>query len=189
MVLPNLAQAQVEQGWLQTKRNEYCAAIFVDRLYKGLSSDAQGMLSCVAVYNLPVTLEGLAAVVDLPEAVGPRTAKQWQVAALMSVDRTGGRDLWSVYGMLRGWLLSSQRLGQSARRAAHKAAGNFLVRLNARDRESDLEYPLLLACWRPELNISPPTTLTMRATSPPNLANITAAKVFMQKWRCCTLTC
>ena len=80
------------------------------------------MLSQVAVYGLPVTLEGLATVAGTPETAVRQAAEQWRAAALVHMDRSGGRDLWSVYGMLRSWLLAPERLALPAQQAARVAA-------------------------------------------------------------------
>ena len=84
------------------------------------------MLTRAAVYGLPVTLEGLAAVAGASEAVVRQAAEQWRAAALVHVDRSRGRDLWLVYGMLRSWLLAPERLEREALRVAQQAAGDFL---------------------------------------------------------------
>src|SRR5207249_3317388 len=46
--------------------------------------------------------------------------------------------LWSVYGLLRTWLLAPERLDAEERRRAHQAAGDFLRDLDAQDREGEL---------------------------------------------------
>jgi len=47
-------------------------------------------------------------------------------------------ELWTVYGLLRGWLLAPERLPAEERRAAHQAAGDYLERVNKEDREGEL---------------------------------------------------
>jgi tetratricopeptide (TPR) repeat protein len=138
VALPSEAQEQAEPGRLQAARDAYCEAIFTGLLYGRLPPEGQSMLSRAAVYGLPVTLEGLAAVAGAPEAVVRQAADQWRAAALVHVDRSGGRDLWLVYGMLRGWLLAPERIGQAALQAAQVAAGDFLTELNRQDREGEL---------------------------------------------------
>src|SRR5262249_27111470 len=97
---------------------------------------SQHMLSQSAVYGLAVTLEGLAPVARTPVAALRAAAEQWRALALVQLDMSAGRELWSVYGMLRGWLLV--RLGAEEQQAAHLAAGDFLVELNDKDREGEL---------------------------------------------------
>jgi CHAT domain/AAA ATPase domain len=136
VALPSEAEEQAEPGRLQAARDAYCETIFTERLYGRLPPETQRMLSQAAVYGLPVTLEGLAAVAGTPVAAVREAAEQWRALALVHGDASGGRDLWSVYGMLRGWLLA--RLSAEERRAAHVAAGDFLVELNRQDREGEL---------------------------------------------------
>jgi tetratricopeptide (TPR) repeat protein len=136
VALPSAAEEQAEPGRLQTARDAYCETIFTGRLYGRLPAEAQRMLSQAAVYGLAVTLEGLAAVAGTPVAALREAAEQWRALALVHVDPGGGRELWSVYGMLRGWLLA--RLDGDGQRAAHVAAGDFLVEQNQQDREGEL---------------------------------------------------
>ena len=139
MALPSEAEEAASPGRLQAARDAYCATIFTGRLYGRLAPEARGMLSRAAVYGIPVTLEGLAAVAGGPGAAVREAAEQWRIFALAHRDVGHGyHDLWSVYGMLRGWLLAPERLNAEERRAAHVAAGDFLVELNRQDREGEL---------------------------------------------------
>ena len=52
-----------------------------------------------------------------------------------ATDKASG-ELWVIYGLLRGWLLS--KLGEDERRVAHKAAGDFLSGIEGQDREDEL---------------------------------------------------
>jgi hypothetical protein len=136
VALPSEAEEHAEPGRLQAARDAYCETIFTERLYGRLPTEAQRTLSQAAVYGLAVTLEGLAAVAGTPVAALREAAELWRALALVHVDASGGRDLWSVYGMLRGWLLA--RLDGEGQQAAHVAAGDFLVELNRQDREGEL---------------------------------------------------
>ena len=121
VALPSAAEEQAEPGRLQAARDAYCETIFTERLYGRLQPEAQRMLSQAAVYGLAVTLEGLAAVAGRPVEAVREAAELWRVLALVQVDASGGRDLWSVYGMCRGLALA--RLGKSGGR--NVAAGDF----------------------------------------------------------------
>ena len=118
---------------LQAVRDRYCETIFTERLYGRLSEAEQRMLAQVAVFGLPMTLEGLAAVTNTGEATVRSATGHWRALALAHGD-SGER--WSAYGMLRAWLLA--KLDEPARKAAHHAAGAFLVELNKQDREGEL---------------------------------------------------
>jgi tetratricopeptide (TPR) repeat protein len=52
--------------------------------------------------------------------------------------RGGGEGLWQVYRLLRGWLLAPERLDPAERRAAHRAAGDFLRDLVQQKRQGEL---------------------------------------------------
>ena len=63
----------------------------------------------------------LAAVTGMPAGAVRAAAEQWRGLSLAHVDGSGGRELWSVYGLLRSWLLAPERLSAEAVRAAHSA--------------------------------------------------------------------
>jgi tetratricopeptide (TPR) repeat protein len=134
----NLPQ-QTKPGELQRLRDEYCQAIFTARLYGYLSAEAQRALSRAAVYGVPVNLEGLAAASGESEDRLGSFTRQWQDYALAYPEREkAGDELWTVYGLLRGWLLAPERLSEDERRVAHKAAGNFLRELEKQASENEL---------------------------------------------------
>jgi len=126
-----------EPGELQKLRDKYFAVIFTERLYGYLSSESQKALCRSAVYGVPVTLEGLAAVAWEPLDRLQAFARSWQDRAFAYQETGKSKEpLWIVYGLLRGWLLA--RLSPEERTDAHKAAGDFLVEMNRQDRESEL---------------------------------------------------
>jgi tetratricopeptide (TPR) repeat protein len=96
------------------------------------------MLSRVAVYQVPVSLAGVAAVAGISETAARVEAERWRRLALVHVDGSAGTDLWLVYGLLRSWLLAPGRLPAEERQAAHRAAGDFLFALGQQDREIEL---------------------------------------------------
>ena len=131
--------AGAEESVLQRERDRYCEDIFTARLYGYLSAESQRALSRAAVYGVAVNPEGLAAVTgaSLDEVRG--FIREWQNYALAYPDTERGTgDLWSVYGLLRGWLLSPPRLSVEERREAHRAAGNFLSKVEEQEREGEL---------------------------------------------------
>ena len=136
--MPDAAAEAASPGALQAARDAYCETIFTERLYGRLSAAAQRMLSQAMVFGLAVTVDGLAAVAGVAAPAVREAAAQWRASALAHMNTGSGRDLWSVYGMLRGWLLAPERLSAEDRRAAHLAAGGFLVELNRQDREGEL---------------------------------------------------
>ena len=133
--LPEKAEASV----LADARDKYCEDIVTARLYGYLSPESRQGLSRAAVYNVAVNLEGLAAVTGEPVEKLQRFTRQWQDYALAYPERERAPgELWTVYGLLRGWLLVPERLSPDDRPAAHGAAGDFLRDLEAQDREGEL---------------------------------------------------
>ncbi|MFA6373927.1 MAG: CHAT domain-containing protein, partial [Methanothrix sp.] len=126
-----------EPGELQKLRDKYFADIFTERLYGYLSPESQQALCRSAVYSVPVTLEGLAAVAGEPLDKVQAFARSWQDRAFAYQETGKSKEtLWIVYGLLRGWLLA--RLSPDEQKVAHKAAGDFLVEMKQQDREREL---------------------------------------------------
>jgi tetratricopeptide (TPR) repeat protein len=132
------AQSEMAPGLLEKKRDDCCAKIFTNRLYGRLDGASQKMLSRAAVYQVPVSLAGISAAAGIPDVAARTEVERWRRLALVHADDSTGRDLWSVYGLLRSWLLGPERLAVEERRAAHRAAGDFLMTLNQQDREAEL---------------------------------------------------
>jgi tetratricopeptide (TPR) repeat protein len=126
-----------ERGELEKLRDKYFADIFTERLYGYLSPESQKALCLSAVYSVPVTLEGLAAVAGEPLGRVQALARSWQDRAF-AYQETGksNEPLWIVYGLLRGWLLA--KLSPNEKKDAHKAAGNFLVEMDALNQGDEL---------------------------------------------------
>jgi tetratricopeptide (TPR) repeat protein/CHAT domain-containing protein len=129
--------ANATAGVLQRERDEYCETIFTARLYGYLSAESQAALSRAAVYSVAVNVEGLAAVTGVSIDGVRGFLREWQNYALAYPDtERGADDLWSVYGLLRGWLLS--RLSDEERRTTHRTAGDFLYDMVKQNRASEL---------------------------------------------------
>jgi tetratricopeptide (TPR) repeat protein len=119
---------------LQHARDRYCEDIFTSRLYGYLKFDSQKALCRVAVYTIPVNLAGMKALTGEPEEKLRSFTREWQDFALAYPEH----ELWTVYGLLRNWLLAPERLSHDDRKAAHKAAGDFLSEMVDKDRTSEL---------------------------------------------------
>jgi tetratricopeptide (TPR) repeat protein len=129
--------AGTETGELQKLRDKYFADIFTERLYGYLSPESQKALCRAAVYGVPVTLEGLAAVAGEPLNSVSAFARSWQDRAFAYLENEKSKEpLWIVYGLLRGWLLA--KLSLDGQKDAHKAAGDFLYRLLKQGTEASL---------------------------------------------------
>ena len=122
-------------GELQEIRDKYFDDIFTERLYGYLSPESQIALSRSAVYGVPVTMEGLAAAAGGTMEGVEAFAQEWKDGAL-AYEETG-KALWSVYGLLRSWLL--EKLSSGERKKAHKAAGDFLYGLLQQRTETSLD--------------------------------------------------
>jgi len=118
---------ETDAGRLQEARDCYCERIVAGRLYDALGLRARRALSRVAVIGLPVTLNGLAFVSGMGADEMIAIAREWQDYALAYREGDGADgERWALYGVLRGWLLAPDRLPEDERRAAHRAAGEYL---------------------------------------------------------------
>jgi tetratricopeptide (TPR) repeat protein len=126
-------------GSLQERRDRYCEQIFAGRLYSYLSLESRQALSRAAVYGVPVDIDGLRAVSgqEIDRLVG--MTREWQEYALVYAKGPQGTvsELWTVYGVLRGWLLAEKRINLQHRKEAHRAAGDFLAKVESDDREKE----------------------------------------------------
>jgi tetratricopeptide (TPR) repeat protein len=129
---------------LQQARDRYCEDIFTSRLYGYLNFESQKALCRVAVYTIPVNLAGMRAVTGEPEEKLRSFTREWQDFALAFPEHEyEASELWTVYGLLRKWLLAPERLSPDDRKAAHKAAGDFLSEMVENDPTSELgKHPL-----------------------------------------------
>jgi tetratricopeptide (TPR) repeat protein len=111
---------------LRAARDAYLEDIFASPLYHALPEASRTALSRAAVYSVPMTLEGYAAAADVDVETMHRCARQWQNRAFAYPESNEETDVqrWSIYGLLRDWLL--QHLSADERRAAHEAAGAWL---------------------------------------------------------------
>jgi tetratricopeptide (TPR) repeat protein len=126
-----------EDTVLRAARDRYCEEIFTARLFGYLDADSQHALKCAAVYNIPVNAEALATAAGFSVEQIQSLIPAWLNYAL-AVPESDQGELLSVYGLLRGWLLANERFDPAARHVAHQNAGDFLLELDRRDREGEL---------------------------------------------------
>lgn len=140
-----LRDATVEQRY---RAGELPHALLV-RLHPALGAtprflgQIRSVLASLPADELTGELDRIALPSATEEAAAPvvrEAVAQWRALALALAhgDASGGQDLWSVYGMLRHWLLAPGRLSAEERRTSHLAAGEFLVELDRQDREGEL---------------------------------------------------
>ena len=142
VMLPDATEPSV----LREARDRYCEDIFTAQLYGNLSPNSQRALSRVAVYGVPVNLDGLAAAAGEPVERLRAFTREWQDCALAYPERERvAKELWTTYGLLRTWLLAPERLALEERPAAHRAAGDFLRELAQQERQGQLGLHLV-AC-------------------------------------------
>ena len=131
--------AEAEPTVLAEMRDRYCEQIFAPRLYSHLPTESQRALSRAAVYDVSVNLEALAAVTGEATDKLRQLTREWQAYALASPEhKPEAGELWTVYGLLRGWLLTPERLSLDERRATHRAAGDSLRDFEQQNREGEL---------------------------------------------------
>ena len=124
----------VSAGELQKIRDQYFQDIITERLYSYLSPESQKALCRAAVFAVPVNLDGFSAVSGVPqESISP-LAGEWADRAFAY--RNPERPTWTVYGLLRPWLLS--KLSAEERKKAHRAAGDFLMEMEEKKRLSEM---------------------------------------------------
>jgi len=128
--LPDSASA----GELQKIRDQYFQDIISERLYSYLSPESQEALSRAAVFSVPVTLEGFSAVSGVPQENISAFAGEWANRAFAYRDVE--KPIWTVYGLLRPWLLS--KITAEERKMAHKAAGDFLMEMEKKGRLNEI---------------------------------------------------
>jgi hypothetical protein len=111
-------------GRVWEEHRRYCSdAVDAGRLYGSLEWPWQAALSRAAVYRVAVTLEGLSAVTGMGPEEMASCAAAWQRHGLAHPSQAArpavsagtqpaaaAGQLWSVYGVLRAWLVSEPRL-------------------------------------------------------------------------------
>ena len=129
--LPDSASA----GQLEKIRDKYFQDIIAEDLYSYLSTaESQKALCCTAVFSVPVILEGFSVVSSVPQESISNLAGEWADRAFAY--RNPERPIWTVYGLLRPWLLS--KLTAEERKKAHRAAGDFLMKIVQEDRLAEI---------------------------------------------------
>jgi len=126
----------IEKGELQKKQDKYCEDIFISRLYSYLTPESQRALSRAAVYDVAVNTEGLEAVTGKPTEELKGLVREWQdhAFAYPKTERATV-ELWTVYGLLRSWLLA--QLDFEDCKATHERAGDFLNEVLLKNRGGD----------------------------------------------------
>jgi len=127
-----------EPGKLQELRNEYFEKIITTRLYNDMQPQERKALSRFAVYGISVNLDALVSVCAESREALSRFIASWQERAFVYLDagRTGSGQLWTIYGLMRGWLM--EQLTSEEKKHAHMDAGDFLWDLNQKDKGRSL---------------------------------------------------
>jgi tetratricopeptide (TPR) repeat protein len=128
--------AGAQPGELQKVRDKYFGEIFTERLYGYLTPESQRALCRVAVYGIPVTLQGLDAAAEVSPDKVQAFARSWQDRAFIYHETKKSVTPWFIYGLLRNWLLV--KLSRVERKNAHKLAGDFLYGLLEQGKEMSL---------------------------------------------------
>jgi tetratricopeptide (TPR) repeat protein len=126
-----------DENVLREARDKYLEDLFASRLYQSLPESSRYALSRAAVYTIPMTVEGYAAAADVEESTMEAYVRQWQDRAFVYPESNEETKVqrWSVYRLLRRWLL--RKTDKNGRRAAHEAAGDFLLDVYEEEREDE----------------------------------------------------
>ena len=120
-------------------QQEYFADIFLPQLYDGLSPALGLALSRLAVCDVALPADGIAAICDLAPADLPAARDAWVRLGLLQVfDDQDGPDLYGTYPLQEAFLTDEARLPAVARIATHRAVATYLRQISEQDRESDL---------------------------------------------------
>ncbi len=126
-------------GRVREQLDRYCEQIFASRLFSYLGEESKRALSRSAIYSVAVNLEGLSAVTGQDVSRLADLTREWREYALAYPEaQTRSRELWTVYGVLRGWLLADQRIATQERKSAAKAGADYLFKVEREDREGEL---------------------------------------------------
>jgi tetratricopeptide (TPR) repeat protein len=122
--------SDLDPSVLQARRDQYCQQIFTDRLYRYLTPAAQRALTRAAVFRIPVDLDALAAVTGESASTLRSVTKECETYAFATSEQNADPvELWTIYSLLRAWLLAPERLRPEELRDAHRAAADFFVDL------------------------------------------------------------
>jgi tetratricopeptide (TPR) repeat protein len=142
---PDELQAELEgdAGRLSAQRDHYYEWMFARRLFEALPSDARALVTCAAVSDLPLPLDGVASIAGLAEDGATRAIDAGVDYGLLT--RFESPDLpalFSVPGVLRPWLASPDRLDPRTQMRVHGALATFWRASYNGDRENELRVSI-----------------------------------------------
>jgi tetratricopeptide (TPR) repeat protein len=153
-----LAEADLD-GWdeeepdetpLEEVRQRYCEQIMLPRLYGLLPPLAQGLVSRLAVSELPLPPDGLARLAQQPEPEAEASAGAAANYGLVQVFAEAGKPIrYHVPGLIRGWMTAEERLSGQARKGVDETLARFWKESYERHREEELQVAIdveLLTC-------------------------------------------
>ncbi|MBM4086436.1 MAG: CHAT domain-containing protein, partial [Planctomycetes bacterium] len=150
--LEGLAAPTADQDPDEIRRlqHDYFRDLFLPELYDALAPEFRLGLSRLAVVEVPLPLDGVAAVAGFAEPQAQEALGRWlRLGLLQRFGEPGEIPLWAVYPLQREFLTQADRLGGPAAREAHGTAAAFFQNCYEKDREEELRLPIgveLLAC-------------------------------------------
>jgi tetratricopeptide (TPR) repeat protein len=126
--------AQFPLSMLEQKHADFCSEICIERLYGRLSEPCKHILARLSVYPDPLALADAMALTGCATTELQDALATYHRSALMHpedglVNPNAPTTNWSTYGSLRHWLTLPPRLPIDHGRNAHRAAGDYLVKL------------------------------------------------------------
>jgi tetratricopeptide (TPR) repeat protein/Mrp family chromosome partitioning ATPase len=109
-------------GPIASSRDEYFHRIVVPRLWNARSPGARDLASRLALSELPLPADAVAAFADEPAAALLECSRYGIVSELPG---TNLPTLYAVPGLLRPWMIAPERLDAEAARATHRHLANF----------------------------------------------------------------
>ena len=124
---------------LEEKRQEYCEKLLLPKLYDLQPELTRQLVSRIAISELPIPVAALAGLFDVDEAKASTAidcALAYGLAQKFSAD--GKPDLYHVPGLIRDWLMASERLTSAKALAAHTELAKFWRSAFENERKGDL---------------------------------------------------
>jgi tetratricopeptide (TPR) repeat protein len=140
----------VAPGALSEARESYYQRIITRRLYESLAPDARDAARRLAVSELPLPVDGVAAIVEAgADALEPTLDACVAFGLLQRFDEADQPSLYHPPGLLRPWLSDPERLPEPDSRAIDRRLAAFWRSCYETDREAELRVPIdveLAAC-------------------------------------------
>ncbi len=135
-------------GALSEAREAYYQRIIATRLYEALPAEARGVVSRLAISELPLPIDGVTRITGADEAL-VRSSLNAGVAygLLQPFDEPDLPSLYHPPGLLRPWLSGPSRLAGPEASLVHRNLAAFWRSSLEADREAELRVPVEVELW------------------------------------------